>query len=65
MGSYNSELVNMALWGEIPSALVHYRCSGSPVKWLGEPPVRGGGIRNRDKNSVSNCGCMKKLPSVA
>lgn len=43
MGSYNSELVNMALWGEIPSALVRYGCSGSPVRWLREPPIRGGG----------------------
>lgn len=43
MGSYNSELVNMALWGKIPSAFVRYRCSGSPVRWLREPPIRGGG----------------------
>lgn len=67
MGSYNSELATMALWGEIPSALGHYRCSGSPARRLREPPIGGETkcFRNRDKNSASNCGSTKKQPSVA
>lgn len=67
MGSYNSELPDMALWGEIPSTLGRYRCSGSPARWSREPPIGGETkcFRNWDKHSVSNCGSMKRLPSVA